>query len=223
MKKKKVVIIGAGGFGREVLDIIDACNVVEDKIEALGYVIDSQYGKPGNIVNEKPILGDFEWLERYSDEVYVTCGIGSSHLRYQLVQRALNINCRFINLIHPSAIFTRWISIGKGVVIAAGCILTNQIKIGNHVHLNLSCTIGHDVDLQDFVTLSPGVHVSGNTTIETGCYIGTGVNMVEKITISSWSIIGAGSTVVGDIPSNTTVVGVPGKVIKEREPEWYLK
>jgi sugar O-acyltransferase (sialic acid O-acetyltransferase NeuD family) len=218
---KKVVIIGAGGFGREVLDVMDACNQAGEAYDALGFIIDPQYGEPGTIINDKPVLGGFDWLERHAGEVYVTCGVGPSHQRYQLVQRAAALNCRFFNLIHPSAILTRWISMGEGVIITAGCILTNQIKIGNHVHINLDCTVGHDVSIQDYVTLAPGVHVSGKITLGTGCYVGTGTNFVEKINVGEWSIIGAGSTVTANVPANTTVVGVPGRVIKQRENGWY--
>jgi serine acetyltransferase len=112
---------------------------------------------------------------------------------------------------------------GEGIVITAGCILTNRIRLANHVHVNLDCTIGHDVILEDYVTLAPGVHVSGKVTFEEGCYIGTGANIVERIRVGAWSIIGAGSTIIRDVPPNTTVIGVPGKVIKQREFGWYLE
>ena len=220
---KKVVIIGAGGFGREVLDVIDACNQVQEAYEPLGFIVDPQFSAPGTIINDKPVLGGFDWLEKHFDDVYVICGVGPPRPRYQLIQRAERLNCRFVNLIHPSAILTRRISIGEGVVITAGCILTNQIQIGNHVIINLSCTIGHDADLQNFVTLAPGVHVSGNVTIETGCYLGTGATILEKIRIGEWSVLGAGAVITGNIPANTTAVGVPAKVVKAREPGWHLK
>lgn len=221
--KKKVVIIGAGGFAREVLDICDACNQDKQTYEVVGFIVDRQYGSPGVLVNDKPILGDFEWLEKHSGEVLVTCAVGAPQHRYQLIQRAQKLGCHFFNLIHPSAILTRWTTLGEGVIIAAGCILTNQIQIGNHVHLNLGCTIGHDVVMEDFVTLAPGVHISGNVKLSKGCYIGTGANIIEKMHIEEWSIIGAGSTIVKNVLANTTVVGVPGKIIKTSEPGWHLK
>ena len=108
-------------------------------------------------------------------------------------------------------------------MITAGSILTNQIRIGNHVHINLDCTIGHDAILQDFTTLAPGVHVSGNVAFGHGCYVGTGANILEKLHIGEWSIIGAGSTITKDVPANTTVVGLPGIVVKTRESGWQVK
>lgn len=219
---KSVVIIGAGGCARDVLDVIDDINAEKPCYDVLGYVVDAQYGAPGTLVNNKPILGGFDWLAKYSDKVLVTCGVGPSHHRYHLVQRAQAIGCQFFSIIHPMARVTRWVQLGEGVIITAGCILTNQIRIGNHVHLNLHCTIAHDVIAEDFVTLAPGVHVSGNVRLGEGCYVGTGANLIEKLQIGRWSIIGAGSTVVKDVPANTTVVGVPAKVIKEHGEGWHL-
>lgn len=220
---KKVVIIGAGGFAREVLDVIEACNQKNREFDMLGYIVDPEYGSPGTMINEKPILGDFDWLKCYAREVYVICGVGPSHHRFQLIKRADEIGCQYFSLIHPKAIVTPRVEIGRGVVITAGCILTNQIKIDNHVHINLDCTIGHDATLDEFVTLAPGVHVSGKVSIEKGSYVGTGANIIERINIGKWSIIGAGSTIVKDVLENTTVVGVPGKVIKKHKIGWHRR
>lgn len=219
---KEIVIIGAGGMGRETLDIIEACNHVEQTYQPLGFIVDPQYGTPGMLINGQPILGGYDWLEKYAREVYVSCAIGPSNLRYQLIQRATELKCRFINLIHPSVVMTSWVNMGEGVLISAGCILTNNVQIGNHVQINLNCTISHDATLQDFVTLAPGVHITGNVTVGRGAYIGVGANTIQKIRIGDWAIIGAGSVITSDIPENSTVVGVPGKVIKNREPGWHL-
>lgn len=218
----QVAIIGAGGFAREVLDVFDACNLAGQDYEVLGYIVDAKYGTPGTIVNAKPVLGGFDWLASHAKDVYVTCAIGAPELRRALVRRAAEVGARFVTVIHPTAILTSWVEIGEGVIITAGCIFTNQIRIGNHVHVNLDCTIGHDVVMGDFVTLAPGVHVSGNVRFSEGCYVGTGANLIEKISVGEWSMIGAGSAIVREVPANTTVVGMPGKVLKTREAGWHL-
>jgi sugar O-acyltransferase (sialic acid O-acetyltransferase NeuD family) len=214
---QKFVIIGAGGQGREVLDIFEACNNAGEDYEVLGYLVESNYGNPGTLINDKPILGDLDWLEPHKSNVQVVTGVGDPALRQRLIIRAREYGAHFGNIIHPSVILTRRISFGEGIVIAAGCILTNQIHIGNHVHVNYDCTIGHDTSLEDFVTLSPGVHVSGNVMLREGCYVGTGAVIIEKKTIGAWSLIGAGSVVIADVPPNSVVVGNPAKVIKSRE------
>ena len=211
---QKFVIIGAGGHAREVLDIIEACKVAGKHYEMLGYLVDAQYGLPGKLINDKPILGDFTWLAQHAAEVQVICGVGDPAVRKRLVTRARLCGARFGNIIHPSVIMTRRITLGEGIVVAAGCILTNQIRIGNHAHINLDCTISHDAVFEDFATLAPGVHVSGYVTLGEGSYLGTGSNIIDRKTIGGWSVIGAGSVVIRDIPSYSTAVGVPAKVIK---------
>jgi sugar O-acyltransferase (sialic acid O-acetyltransferase NeuD family) len=219
---QKVVIVGAGGHGREVLDVFEALNEEASQYEVLGFIVETGFGTPGELVNGRPIMGDFDWLERHTREVEVICGVGAPELRRRLAQRGAAVGARFCSVVHPSVVRTRWIEVGAGVLIAAGCVLTNQIRIGNHVHVNVGCTIAHDGMLEDFATLAPGVHVCGNVTLEEGCYIGSGANIVERRRIGAWAVVGAGSTIIEDVPPNTTVVGVPGRVAKTRELGWQL-
>ena len=223
---QKLVIIGAGGFARETLDVVDAINAQKPQYDMLGFIADPDYAAAGTILNDKPILGGFDWLadaqQADNAAIQVVCGVGAPQHRHKLIQRAQATGATFATLIHPNALLTRWVQVGPGSIITAGCVLTNQIVIGQHVHVNLDCTLGHDVVLHDYATLAPGVHVSGNVTLEQGVYVGTGANLIEKLTVGRWSIVGAGSTVTKDIPANTTAVGVPAKVIKQRDEGWHL-
>lgn len=202
--------------------MFDAMNAVEPCYDVEGYIVESAYGLPGTLINDKPILGDFECLRGRQDEVRVVCGVSAPEVRARLVERAQEMGLRFCTAVHPSAILTRWIEMGEGVVICAGCILSNQIRVGAHVHLNPDCTIGHDAVFEDFATLAPGIHVSGNVLSEEGCYVGTGANIVPNMRIGAWSTIGAGAVVTEDVPPNSTVVGVPGRVIRTRPAGWQL-
>ncbi len=222
MKLQKVVIIGTGGFGREVLDVLEAINQAEAQYDILGFITEPGYQQPGELIHEKPVVGHFDWLEQNKHEVKAICAIGSPAVRLRLTRQAEQMGVQFFSAVHPRAILTRWVTMGAGSIITAGCILTNNITIGNHVHLNLDCTVGHDAVIEDYVTVSPGVHISGNDRLETGCFIGTGANLIEGKTIGQWSVVGAGSVVVKDIPANTTAVGNPAKVIKTQAPGWHL-
>lgn len=218
---KPVVILGAGGCARDTLDVIDAINAVAPQFEMLGFIVDAQYGCAGDLVNEKPILGDFSWLERYPDVMAVS-GVGAPELRRRMVQRALQVGTKFATLVHPHALLTRRVAIGTGTVILAGCLFSNQISVGAHVHVGMACIVGHDAILDDYVTLAPGAHVSGNVHLGQGANIGTGADIIEKKTIGKWSVVGAGAAVVKDVLANSTVVGVPARVIKERPEGWHL-
>jgi sugar O-acyltransferase (sialic acid O-acetyltransferase NeuD family) len=203
------------------LDVFQACSDAGQEWDVLGYVVEAAYGAPGTKINDKPVLGDLRWFSHESGrDVFAICGVGAPEVRQRLVEGARNYGARFVSVVHPTAVLTRWVEIGQGTVVTAGCVLTNQIRIGEHVHVNLACTVGHDSVLEDFATLAPGVHISGNVRVGEGAYVGTGAVVVEKVNVGEWSVVGAGSAVVRDVPSNTTVVGVPGRVIKTRQPGW---
>ncbi len=221
--RKKIVIYGAGGFGREVLQIIRDINK-HDNNETwtpLGYLVDSEYIST-NIISGLPILGTLNWLKENS-EVFVIVAIGSSSLRKKICQKInTSIGDRFATLIHPRAWIGDQVKIGTGSIICAGSLITTDISIGKHTHINIGATIGHDASLMDYVTLNPNVSISGNTSINNGCEIGTGSIIIPKITIGKWSIIGAGSVVTKSLPENITAVGAPAKVIKTRPSGWHL-
>lgn len=216
-----VVLIGAGGHAREVIDIFDAINQDGPTFEVLGYIVEAGHGLMGSIVNGLPILGDFNWLQRQVNSVQVIAAVGASELRRRLVFRARDLGAKFCNAVHPSVALTRWVELGAGVVVAPGSVLTNRISIGNHVHINLSCTISHDCILEDFVTLSPGVHLAGGVRVREGAFLGVGVNVIPQREIGSWSIVGAGAAVVRDIPGSSIAVGVPARVRSQRSSGWH--
>jgi sugar O-acyltransferase (sialic acid O-acetyltransferase NeuD family) len=217
---KSLVILGAGGCARDTLDVVDAINDAAPQFDVLGYIVDLPYGTPGDLVNDKPILGDFTWLERHPN-VLVVGAVGASELRRRMVLRAAHRGMKFASLIHPSVPLNRGATIGIGTVILFGCHVSNRVHIGDHVHVSVQCSIGHDTIVDNFVTISPGAHISGNVHLKEGADIGTGVNIVPKKTVGEWSIVGAGACVVKEVPANTTVVGVPAQVIKEHPAGWH--
>ncbi|MHC5063616.1 MAG: acetyltransferase [Planctomycetota bacterium] len=220
---QRVVILGAGGFAREVLDVFDAINASQpNSYEVLGFIseVEDDWLK---IINDKPVLGGFDWFDSDPDhlQVRVICGVGSPPVRHRMIERCKKRGLAYVNAIHPQATMTRRVELGQGIVVTAGVILTNQITIGDHVHLNLHATVGHDARIDDYCTVAPGVNVSGNVHIGVGCDIGTGAAIIQHVSIGEWSVVGAGSVVNREIPANSTAVGVPAKVIKSRKDAWW--
>jgi len=218
---QSIVILGAGGFGREVLDILIAQNKISKKWKILGF-IDENLELEGKVLNGYPVLGSFEWFSRARAQadtkgVRVVCAIGDNISKKKVVKKATSLGLKFVNVVHPTVVITDFVALGDGVIICAGCILTNQITIGNHVIINLDVTIGHDTVIEDFCTLAPGVHVSGRNKIGEGTNIGTGAVTIQGITIGRWSVIGAGAVVARDIPDKVVAVGVPARPIKAVE------
>lgn len=208
---KDIVIIGSGGFAREVAWLIEDINKVNLEWNILGFIdnnsiIDTE-------INGYKVIGNDDWL--LEQEVYVVNAVGDSQLRKKIIDIiSINNKLKYPILIHPSVIYSELVTFGEGAIICAGNILTVNIKIGKHVIINLDCTIGHDANIADFATVLPSVNISGDVNIKSCVSIGTGSAIIQGITIGENSTIGAGAVVVKDLPENCTAVGSPAKPIK---------
>jgi len=214
---QKIVILGCGGFGRDVLDVV----LAEGIYEVVGWIVDPKYASIGTIINEHLILGGFDWLEGKRDKVKAISAGGSSELRRSFAKSCSKYGISFATTIHPSASISRWATIGEGVIISEYCTVRCQGSIGNFCAMNINSVIGHDGVMEDYSTLAMGVKVTGNCIIKEGAYIGSGVTFVGAKTVGRWTHVGAGTVVTMDVPDNATVVGVPSKVVKMREEGWY--
>lgn len=210
---KKIAIIGAGGFGREVKMLIDQINAVEEKYEFIGYYDDGK--DKGMLINDFPVLGKVSELNKVTEKLTVALALGNPTYKKNVVQLVTNSNITFETLIHPNVLIGNdEVSIGKGTVICAGNIITCNIIIKDYVTLNLACTIGHDTLLEDFVSLMPAVNVSGDVVIEEAVYVGTGAKIINQVKVGKNTTIGAGAVVSKSITENCIAVGIPAKPIK---------
>lgn len=218
----KTVIYGSGGFARELAWALDAANAgaydpeTGAKIPGVDGFLDDDESRHGTTVNGRPVFGGFDWLREHpGTEVYI--GIGIPTIKQQLVERLADTGAVFPSFISPQAQVGDHVTLGRGVVITAGCIVTTNIEIGDFAMLNLNVTVGHDVTIGACSTLSPGVNVSGNCHIGAGCDIGTNATLIPGVTVGDGSIIGAMACTTKDIPAKVTAVGIPAKVIKEHD------
>ena len=211
---KKLILIGASGFGREVAWLVERINHYEKTWELLGF-LDDNSEIIGNEVNGYKVLGEVKDAIKYKDSYFVCC-IGSSKIRKDIIKSLENLDSeiKFATLIDPSVIKSDTVSISEGSIICAGTILTVNIEIGSHVIINLNTTVGHDTIINDFVTTYPGVNLSGSCIIENTTEIGTNSSIIQGVTIDNDNIVGAGTVIIKNFNSNNTIVGVPGKAIK---------
>jgi sugar O-acyltransferase (sialic acid O-acetyltransferase NeuD family) len=213
---KQILIIGAGGHGREIAQLVKDINRESNSWELLGY-LDENESLINRCLNGFLVLGtlDLLQLERYRS-VYVICAIGKAQVRKKMVDHLKNGFpwLKFATLIHPTAVVGDETVIGEGSVICANSVVTTNITLGQHVIINYGCTIGHDSLLEDFATILPGSNLSGNVTIRTCVEIGTGTAVIPGVEIGANTIVGAGAVVTKPLPADCTAIGVPAKVIK---------
>lgn len=213
---KKLVIIGAGGFGREVQWLIERINEREATWELLGYVDDGV--EKGTIVDGLPVLGTVKELREREESLAVVCAVGASVTRRKIMEQILdNTKLEFPNLIDPSVQMSNRIDMGRGNIICAGNILTVDITMGDFNIVNLDCTVGHDVVFDSYITVYPSVNISGCVEIGEKVELGTGSQIIQGIHIVEDTIVGAGTVVVRNLAEAGTYVGVPAKKLMNQK------
>lgn len=211
---KKLYIIGAGGFGREVAWLVKRINAISPTWDLKGFLDDNNELWCTEVDGYK-IHGRHEILGQSKEDVWCVMAVGNVAVRKKGIERLQSFpHIHFATLIDPSVEMSESVSIGEGSIICAGTIITVDVSIGEHNIINLDCTIGHDAVLGDFVTLYPSVNISGAVKVDNTTELGTGSQVIQGVSIGSGVIVGAGAVVVGDIEQNVTVVGSPAKVIK---------
>ncbi|MGV7105382.1 acetyltransferase [Flavobacterium sp. U410] len=213
---EKIVIIGAGGFGREVKTVIDTINDKQpnEVYQFIGF-FDDGFEK-GKIINGFPVLGGIEDLNNFSEPLHVVVAIGDPLVKRKIIKNIKNNSkLSYPNIIHPSVLISNDdVKIGMGNIICGGTIITCNIEIKDFVILNLMCTVGHDTKINSYSSFMPSVNISGEVLIEEAVYVGTGTKIINQLTIGQNTIVGAGAVVAKSLPENCTAVGIPAKPIK---------
>lgn len=214
---KDIAIFGIGGFGREVLTLIQDINRVKPQWNIIGFFDDAH--EIGHQIHGLKNLGGTKELCEWKTPLAVTIAIGTPRIKQSILSNIHNNLIEYPTLIHPSVIIgdRDYVEIGCGCIICANTIITCDIKIGDFVILNLACTLGHDTILKDYCAFMPTCNISGECVIEEGVYCGTGVKIINQTSIGANTIVGAGAVVTKPIPANCTAVGTPAKPIKFHE------
>ena len=208
---KRLVIVGAGGFGRESLDVLRAMDPDESEFEFAGFVAQDEPDPEVLARIDASWLGSDEEFLRSPAASHYILGIAAPRVRERLAAQFDAAGLEPATLIHPTATVGRDAVLGAGSVMCAGSGVTTNIRIGRHVHLDRLVTVGHDCTIGDFVTIHPGVALSGGVTIDSGTLLGTNSCVLPGRSIGSDVVVGAGALVTNDVADGTTVVGIPAR------------
>lgn len=207
---KDIYIIGASGFGREVVWLLEELSEWNIK----GFIDDNETIQ-GEKINGITVIGTVDFLLGRKEETNVVIAIGNPSVRSMIYEKLkFNNNILFPNIIAKNIRIDKTIKMGIGNIICSHSILTVNIELGNFNHVNLDCTVGHDVIMNDFITVYPSVNISGNVEIGNYCEIGTGTQIIQGKSITDNVIIGAGAGIVKNIKESGTYVGCPVRRIK---------
>lgn len=214
-----MLIVGAKGFAKEVLEIIHKNDYVisKNKVGTIAFYDDVNSDIPNVLYEKFPVLRSIDEAKNYfaNEDVRFTIGIGSPLLRKKMFHKFTDIGGIFTSTVsHIADIGSFNVQIGEGCNITSGVVITNDISIGKGCILNLNATVGHDSILEDFVEVCPNVNISGNCYIGENTFVGTSAVILPGVTIGKNCIIAAGAVVKDNIPDNVLVAGVPAVIKK---------
>jgi sugar O-acyltransferase (sialic acid O-acetyltransferase NeuD family) len=211
--REPVVVIGASGFGRECLDVLEAMAEAGSPLVVAGVVDDgpSELNLGRLAARGVAFLGTIdEWLASQQTPRRYVLGIGIPGVRRRVCDRLAATGAQPVTAIHPGATFGAQVEIGDGVVVCAGVAVSTNVRLGTQVHLNPNATIGHDAALGAFVSVNPGAVVSGEVVVGEGTMLGASSTILQGLTVGTGVVVGAGSVVTKDVPDAVVVKGVPG-------------
>lgn len=207
-----MIVAGAAGFAKELLEVLTR----DYEFQEIHFFDDLTNNSPSRLYGKFKIITDIVGLREVLevDNKFVL-GIGRASTRYKLSVFFKKFGAELTTTISKYARVGSYnTNIGYGCNIMDGVIVTNDINIDEGCLINLNCTVGHDSSIGKYCDIAPDVNISGKCTIGNYCEIGTGSVIIPGITIGENVVVGAGSIITKDIPPNSLVVGVPGRIIK---------
>jgi sugar O-acyltransferase (sialic acid O-acetyltransferase NeuD family) len=210
---ESLIIVGAGGFGREVLawarQASPACHVkgfLDDNPDALART-------PVDV----PLLGPVTGY-RPSPEDRFICAIGRVDYKRRCVETLLAAGARFATVIHRTAVIGEAVRLGNGVILCPHTVVASHAQLGDFVSVNLHSTVAHDAVVGRWSQLHCHVDVTGGVTVGEGVTIGSHASLLPGVRVGDGALVGAGSVVMGDVAAGVTVFGAPARPYVNRGP-----
>jgi sugar O-acyltransferase (sialic acid O-acetyltransferase NeuD family) len=205
-----LIILGAGGFGREVYNWAKQSPQHGKDYIIKGFLDDNENAL-SNFKYPVKVIGSISDYSPQREDVFI-CAIGSPGIKRKVCSSIEAKGGTFLNIIHPSAIIGENVSLGIGVVVCPGVKITCDVKVGNHVSININSCVGHDATIGDHCQISCFCDLNGYSVIGNEVFIGGSASVLPGIKVADGVTIGSGALVVKNITQEgVTVVGVPAK------------
>ena len=206
---ERIIIVGAGGFGREVLQW--ARHAWPEHVHKFAGFVSADPTKLDGHAASLPILGSPNDFELRPTDGFVL-GIGIPRIRRVVAEQLEARGARFLTLIHPTAIVADTAVIGPGSVICPYAIVSDAVRLGRCVLVNYHASLGHDAEASDFAVLSPYATLGGYAAVGSDVFLAIHVTVGPNVTLGEGTIVSANSSALAPTPAGSFVFGVPGRV-----------
>ena len=210
--KKKIYIVGAGDFGREMESWLEDLPNFKNEYEIKGY-LDNDSKSLQNKPTDYEIVGTHEEME-FKENDYVVIAISNSKVRKRIAESLIN-KVNFFTYIAPNVTIGKFTKIGSGSIICSNCFVSTNTVIGDFVIVNAGSNIGHDCIIESYCSLMANVDIGGSVILGEGVFIGTKATIIPKKIIFRGITIGAGTIVIRNLNKVGTYFGNPAKYIGE--------
>lgn len=208
---KELIIVGASGFGRELLQMVKELNTINSSWNILGFLDDNLHALDG-IECDYPVIGTIQDWQPKGTEQYAIA-IANPVIKKKIVNLLEMRGAEFATLIHPTAKISDHVKIGKGLIMKAYTTVSVNVEIGDYVFFNLMAGVGHDCIVGDYSMLGPRCSLSGHTVLGEGVTVGAHAATYPGVTIGEYATLGMNSVAIRKIKPHTTVFGVPAKLL----------
>jgi sugar O-acyltransferase (sialic acid O-acetyltransferase NeuD family) len=210
----RIMIVGAGGHGQVVADILLRLKELDQPFDPVGFLDDDE------VLGQSQILG----LEVYGKVAHrssiphdaLIVAIGDNRTRRRLYQMLSDQGADFAAAYHPKAIIAPDVKMGQGTMICAGVIVNTGVQVGSNVILNTGCSVDHHCKIEDHAHIAPGARMGGSVIIGEGALVGIGAIVLPGRSVGAWSQVSAGAVVNHDIPEGVTAAGAPARIIRKQ-------
>ena len=206
-----VIIIGAGGHGKVVLDVL----LSEGAYRPVGFV-DNNPSLLDSYACGLPVLGPVNALPRLKRQKIRHAIIAIGDNRQRLAQRQFvdGDGLHLVSAVHPTAYVSPRATLGRGVVVAPGAKVIVEANVRDLAIVNTGAIVDHECDVGEASHVCPGAVLAGRVRIGRGAFIGVGAQVIQCLTVGDFAVVGAGAAVIQDVPAGATAVGVPARVVK---------